>query len=110
MERCRCGNFIAKLLTIIDSNEVLNSPEVSGTMKAKANRERIDLYSKNHTVAILNIQGTDSYQIYFLKKNMHIKDIEDDLLKFGAVLNHDSKLILKNYIEMMSDEGRKRDR
>ncbi|MBP2143098.1 hypothetical protein J2127_000239 [Methanococcus voltae] len=109
MESCKCGNFIAKLLTIIDSNEVLDSPEISGTMRAKANRENIDLYSKNHTVAILNIQGTDSYQIYFLKKNMDVNDIEEDLRKFGAVLNHDSKLILKNYIEMMSDEGCKRD-
>ena len=95
--------FTAKLISIITVEEALNS-EVSGTVRVRASHDNRELDS-NQNVAILNIEGTTSYQAYFVDPDTDIEKIKVDLDKYGAVLNHNSEEIIKKYIERMNNEG-----
>ncbi|WP_459201405.1 DUF749 family protein [Methanococcus sp. CF] len=95
--------FTAKLISIIKVEEALNS-EVSGTVRVRASYDDREL-DPNQNVAILNIEGTTSYQAYFVDPDTNVEDIKADLEKYGALLNHNSEEIIKKYIERMNDEG-----
>jgi len=95
--------FTAKLISIITVEEALNS-EVSGTVRVRASHDNRKL-DPSQNVAILNIDGTTSYQAYFLDPDTDIEKIKADIEKYGAVLNHNSEVIIKKYIERMNNEG-----
>ncbi|AVB76648.1 hypothetical protein MMJJ_12670 [Methanococcus maripaludis] len=95
--------FTAKLISIITVEEALNS-EVSGTVRVRASHDDREL-DPNQNVAILNIEGTTSYQAYFVDPDTDIEKIKADLEKYGAVLNHNSEEIIKKYVERMNNEG-----
>jgi hypothetical protein len=95
--------FTAKLISIITVEEALNS-EVSGTVRVRASYDDREL-DPNQNVAILNIEGTTSYQAYFVDPDTNVEDIKADLEKYGAVLNHNSEEIIKKYVERMNNEG-----
>ena len=95
--------FTAKLISIITVEEALNS-EVSGTVRVRASHDDREL-DPNQNVAILNIEGTTSYQAYFVDPDTDIEKIKADLEKYGAVLNHNSEERIKKYVERMNNEG-----
>jgi len=49
-------------------------------------------------VAVFNIQGTTSYQVFFLDEDTEVDEIKEKLDKLSVRLNYDSEEALKRYI------------
>ena len=54
--------------------------------------------NENENIAVLNITGTESYHILFIKSYSKISEIEDELKDADAKLNYSSKKILEEHL------------
>jgi hypothetical protein len=95
--------FIATLLTILKVEDGLNS-ELSDFIKVRAAIENREL-KNDDVVVVFNIQGTTSYQVFFLDKDTDVDEIKEKLNKMNVRLNYDSEEVLKRYINARSGEN-----
>lgn len=87
--------FIATLVGIFKYQEL---PEKYGPyVKYKASIEDKTI-NENENIAVLNITGTESYHILFIKSYSKISEIEDELKDADAKLNYSSKKILEEHL------------
>jgi hypothetical protein len=91
--------LIASLMTIMSVEEGLKS-QVADCIRVRAMCEKREL-KDDDIVAIFNVHGTTSYQVFFIDKDTTIEDIKNELNKLGTRLNYDSEEVLKKYIEKM---------
>ncbi|AEF96795.1 DUF749 domain-containing protein [Methanotorris igneus] len=90
------GEFVATLLTILKVEDGLNS-ELSDFIRVRAAIENREL-KNDDVVAVFNIQGTTSYQVFFLDDDTTVEEIKEKLKKISVRLNYDSEEVLKRYI------------
>ena len=90
---------IARLIAILSVEEGLKT-ELAQSIRVRANLENRQL-RKEDTVAVLNIVGTTSYQVFFIDNKNSLEVIRSELNKMGVSLNYDSERILERYIEGM---------
>jgi hypothetical protein len=93
---CDVNLFTAKLISIISVEEGLKS-EVADCIRMRANLDNRKL-NNNDIVAVLNISGTTSYQVFFIDDGESINYIKKSLNEINTSLNYDSEEILKRYI------------
>lgn len=87
--------FIATLVGIFKYQEL---PEKYGPyVKYKASIEDKTI-NENENIAVLNITGTESYHILFIKSYSKISEIEYELKDADAKLNYSSKKILEEHL------------
>jgi len=87
--------FIATLVGIFKYEEL---PEKYGPfVQYKASIENKTI-KEDEKIAILNVTGTESYHVLFLKSYSKIAEIEKELNKADAKLNYSSKKILEEHL------------
>lgn len=87
--------FIATLVGIFKYEEL---PEKYGPfVQYKASIEDKTI-AEDEKIAILNITGTESYHVLFLKSYSNIGEIEKELNEADAKLNYSSKKILEEHL------------
>ena len=87
--------FIATLVGIFKYDEV---PEKYGPfVQYKASIENKTI-KEDEKIAILNVTGTESYHVLFLKSYSKIAEIEKELNEADAKLNYSSKKILEEHL------------
>lgn len=87
--------FVATLIGIFKYEEL---PEKYGpfvTYKASIEDKTV---TENEEIAILNITGTESYHVLFIKSYSSIAEIEKELKEADAKLNYNSKKILEEHL------------
>ncbi|QUH23871.1 DUF749 domain-containing protein [Methanobacterium alkalithermotolerans] len=87
--------FIATLAGIFNLKDL--PEEYSSFVQYKASLEKRDI-EDNDEIAILAIQGTESYHVLFLKAYNNIREIEDELKLADAKINHTSLNILEGHL------------
>ena len=87
----------ARLITILSVEEGLKT-ELARSIVVKANMEN-RLLRKEDTIAVFNIVGTTSYQVFFIDDKNSLDVIKSELDKMGVLLNYDSEKILERYIQ-----------
>ncbi|HIQ39076.1 MAG TPA: DUF749 domain-containing protein [Methanothermococcus okinawensis] len=87
----------AKLITILSVEEGLKT-ELAHSIIVRASLEN-RLLRKEDTIAVLNIVGTTSYQVFFIDDMDSLEVIKSELDKMGVLLNYDSERILQGYIQ-----------
>lgn len=88
--------FIA---TLVDVKDITRIPkEFVPLVEFKAKLEKREIKG-NEKVAILNIVSTSSYLPIFLDPGKRIEDIEEEVKTSHAILNHETKNILRNILE-----------
>lgn len=87
----------AKLITILSVEEGLKT-ELAHNIRVRASLENRVL-KKEDTIAVLNIVGTTSYQVFFIDDRNSLDVIKSELDKMGVLLNYDSEKILQRYIQ-----------
>lgn len=87
--------FIATLVGIFKYDEL---PEKYGPfVQYKASIENKTI-KEDEKIAIVNITGTESYHVLFLKSYSKIAEIEKELNEADAKLNYSSKKILEEHL------------
>jgi len=87
--------FIATLVGIFKYEEL---PEKYGPfVQYKASIENKTI-KEDEKIAILNVTGTESYHVLFLKSYTKIAEIEKELNETDAKLNYSSKKILEEHL------------
>ena len=87
--------FIATLVGIFKYDEL---PEKYGPfVQYKASIEDKTI-KEDEKIGILNITGTESYHVLFLKSYSKIAEIEKELNEADAKLNYSSKKILEEHL------------
>lgn len=87
--------FIATLTGIFEFKDL---PEEYGSFaQYKAGLEKREI-KDNDEIAVLNIQGTESYHILFLDSYKDIKEIQDELTAADAKVNHTTLKILEGHL------------
>ncbi|OPY19798.1 MAG: hypothetical protein A4E26_02155 [Methanobacterium sp. PtaU1.Bin097] len=87
--------FIATLVGIFKYDEL---PEKYGPfVQYKASIEDKTI-KEDEKIAILNVTGTESYHVLFLKSYSKIAEIEKELNEADAKLNYSSKKILEEHL------------
>jgi hypothetical protein len=87
--------FIATLVGIFKYEEL---PEKYGPyVKYKATLEDKTI-KEDEKIAVLNITGTESHHILFIKSYQKISEIEEELKVADAKLNYSSKKILEEHL------------
>ncbi len=87
--------FIATLVGIFKYEEL---PEKYGPfVQYKASIEDKTI-AEGEKIAILNVTGTESYHVLFLKSYSNIGEIEKELNEADAKLNYSSKKILEEHL------------
>lgn len=87
--------FIATLVGIFKYDEL---PEKYGPfVQYKASIENKTIKG-DEKIAILNVTGTESYHVLFLKSYSKIAEIEKELNEADAKLNYSSKKILEEHL------------
>ncbi len=87
--------FIATLVGIFKYDEL---PEKYGPfVQYKASIENKTI-KEDEKIAILNVTGTESYHVLFLKSYSKIAEIEKELNEADAKLNYSSKKILEEHL------------
>jgi len=87
--------FIATLVGIFKYEEL---PEKYGPfVQYKASIENKTI-KEDEKIAILNVTGTESYHVLFLKSYSKIAEIEKELNEADAKLNYSSKKILEEHL------------
>ncbi|MDD1774342.1 MAG: DUF749 domain-containing protein [Methanobacterium sp.] len=87
--------FIATLVGIFKYEEL---PEKYGPyVKYKASLEDKTI-KEDEKIAVLNITGTESYHILFIKSYQNISEIEEELKVADAKLNYSSKKIMEEHL------------
>jgi len=87
----------ARLITILSVEEGLKT-ELAHSIRVRANIEKRSLKNED-TVAVFNIVGTTSYQVFFIDDKNSLDVIKSELDKMGVLLNYDSEKILERYIQ-----------
>ncbi|MDP3035396.1 MAG: DUF749 domain-containing protein [Methanobacteriaceae archaeon] len=87
--------FIATLTGIFEFKDL---PEEYGSFAHyKAGLEKREI-KDNDEIAVLNIQGTESYHILFLDSYKNIKEIQEELTAADAKVNHTTLKILEGHL------------
>ena len=87
--------FVATLVGIFQFKDL---PEKYGPFaQHKASIEK-RIIEDDDEIAILNIAGTASHHVLFLKSYNRIKEIEEELKIVDANLNYNSKKILEGHL------------
>ena len=97
--KCDEGSFTAKLIGIVSVEEGLKS-DVSDCIRVRANMENREL-KNDDIVAIFNIAGTTSYQVFFIEDYSSLDHIKSEFKKMKTLLNYDSENALISYIDKM---------
>jgi len=87
----------ARLITILSVEEGLKT-ELAHSIRVRANIEKRSLKNED-IVAVFNIVGTTSYQVFFIDDKNSLDVIKSELDKMGVLLNYDSEKILERYIQ-----------
>ena len=97
--KCDKEFFTAKLIGIVSVEEGLKS-DISDCIRVRANMENREL-KNDDIVAIFNITGTTSYQVFFIDDYSSLDYIKSEFRKLRTLLNYDSENILITYIDKM---------
>ncbi|WP_414469494.1 DUF749 domain-containing protein [Methanobacterium sp. ACI-7] len=87
--------FIATLAGIFKFEEL--PKEYGPYVQYKASLENKDI-SEDDEIAVLNIQGTESYHVLFLDSYKNINEIEEEMKNAEAKLNYNTKKILEGHL------------
>ncbi|MGB9938172.1 MAG: DUF749 domain-containing protein [Methanobacterium sp.] len=87
--------FIATLAGIFKFGEL--PKEYGPYVQYKASLENKDI-NEDDEIAVLNIQGTESYHILFLDSYKNINEIEEEMKGAEAKLNYNTKKILEGHL------------
>jgi hypothetical protein len=88
--------FVATLVGVFRFKDL---PEKYGPFaQHKAQIEKRTIDDDDDEIAILNIAGTESNHVLFLKSYKSIKEIEEELKLVDAELNYNSKKILEGHL------------
>lgn len=87
--------FIATLAGIFTYKELPEKYSSFVQYKASLEKRKID---ENDEIAVLNITGTESYHVLFLKAYNNIQEIKDELKLADAKINHTSLKILEGHL------------
>ena len=87
--------YIAKLVSVAKIKNVTD--KLKPFVFFQSNLEKLEITDEDK-VAILQIEGTESYFPIFLKTNPTIKEIEDKLANQETKLNSDAKKLLLEYM------------
>jgi len=74
-----------------------NNPENTDPCTVQASIENKTI-KEDEKIAILNVTGTESYHVLFLKSYSKIAEIEKELNEADAKLNYSSKKILEEHL------------
>ncbi|MBW9221899.1 DUF749 family protein [Methanothermococcus sp. SCGC AD-155-C09] len=97
--KCNEEFFTAKLIGIVSVEEGLKS-DISDCIRVRANMENRKLKNED-IVAIFNITGTTSYQVFFIEDHSSLDHIKSEFKKMKTLLNYDSENVLISYIDKM---------
>jgi hypothetical protein len=87
--------FVASLVGIFNYADL---PEKYGPfVQYKASIENKTI-NDDDEIAILNITGTESHHVLFLKSYQNIKEIEAELKETDAEINYSTKKILEGHL------------
>ncbi|MDP1553052.1 MAG: DUF749 domain-containing protein [Methanobacteriaceae archaeon] len=87
--------FIATLTGIFEFKDL--PKEYGPFVQYKAGLDKKELQD-NVEIAVLNIQGTESFHILFLDSYNDIKEIQDELTAADAKINHTTLKILEGHL------------
>ncbi len=87
--------FIATLVGIFKFEEIPQEYGPFVRYKASIENKKID---DSEEIAILNIKGTESNHVLFLKSYKNIAEIEEELKRAEAKLNYNTKKILEGHL------------
>lgn len=87
--------YIAKLVSVAKYKNI--TTKLKPFVEFQSSLDQIDL-EENDEIAVLQIEGTESYIAIFLKTKPTIEQIESKLEKQETKLNVDAKKILLKYI------------
>ncbi len=107
-KECDLNTFTAKLISIISVEEGLKNDDVADCIRMRAILDERELRNDD-IVAVLNISGTTSYQVFFIDDNDSINYIKKCLNEMETSLNYDSEEILKKYIDRLSKKEEEKD-
>ena len=79
-------------------------PELQGFLNFRAGLEARELKGDKH-VAVMQIEGTDSYHVIFLDKGTTLKGIEKSLAGIEAVLDPKSRQMLSRALKKDQSDG-----
>ncbi len=88
--------YVAKLITVSKFKNITD--KLKPFVHFHSGMEDIEL-SEDDKIAMLQIEGTESYFPIFLKNKPTIKEIEEKLAKQETVLNKDARRLLMEYLE-----------
>jgi hypothetical protein len=87
--------FVATLVGIFRFKDLPDKYGPFAQHKAQIEKRAID---DDDEIAILNIAGTESNHVLFLKSYNSIKEIDEELKLVEAELNYNSKKILEGHL------------
>ncbi|MFY9638244.1 MAG: DUF749 domain-containing protein [Methanobacterium sp.] len=87
--------FVATLVGIFKFKDLPDKYGPFAQHKAQIEKRTID---DDDEIAILNIAGTESNHVLFLKSYNNLKEIEEELKLVEAELNYNSKKILEGHL------------
>ena len=87
--------FVATLVGIFRFKDLPDKYGPFAQHKAQIEKRTID---DDDEIAILNIAGTESNHVLFLKSYNNLKEIEEELKLVEAELNYNSKKILEGHL------------
>ena len=87
--------FVATLVGIFRFKDLPDKYGPFAQHKAQIEKRTID---DDDEIAILNIAGTESNHVLFLKSYNSLKEIEEELKLVEAELNYNSKKILEGHL------------
>ncbi len=88
--------YIAKIITVAKYKNI--TEKLKPFVNFHSGVEKLDI-SNEDEIAILQIEGTESYYPIFLKTKPTIEQIEARLEKLETKLNSDAKKLLLHYLE-----------
>jgi hypothetical protein len=87
--------YIAKLVSVAKYKNI--TTKLKPFVEFQSTLEKLEL-DEDDEVAILQIEGTESYLAIFLSTKPTIDDIESKLASQETKLNNDAKKILEKYV------------
>ncbi len=96
---CNENKLTGRLISIMSVEEGLKS-DIVDCIKVRSKIDKREIKNED-IIAIINIVGSTSYQVFFLDGKDSIEHIKKELNKMGVVLNYDSLKSLERYVERM---------
>ena len=88
--------YVAKLVTVAKYKNITD--KLKPFVNFRSGLENIEI-TDDDKIAILQIEGTESYFPVFLKTNPTIQEVEAKLAKLETRLNTDARKLLLEYIK-----------